>query len=166
MNTWQFHLSNWQGVGAVWVISISFVYTRLLVWAFLQWHKLHLTYCLKSSLLLEFFSLFVSMVDQTQMYPSSISPFGLFQGITCNIVWFICLTYLIFILFFCEQKVNGHNYVNVLNPLSTNPTKWSNTFKQFVGKLPTNCLGVFDHFVKLVLKGLKVVSAIFKLVFL
>ena len=25
------------------------------------------------------------------------------------------------------------------NPLSTNPTKWSNTFKQFVDKLLTNC---------------------------
>ena len=41
-----------------------------------------------------------------------------------------------------------------LKPLSANPTKWSNTFKQFVGKLPTNCLRVFDHFVKLALKGL------------
>ena len=41
-----------------------------------------------------------------------------------------------------------------LNPLSDNPTKWSNTLKQFVGKLPTNCLSVFDHFVKLALKGL------------
>ena len=40
------------------------------------------------------------------------------------------------------------------NPLSANPTKWSNTLKQFVGKLPTNCLGAFDHFVKLALKGL------------
>ena len=40
------------------------------------------------------------------------------------------------------------------NPLSTNPTKWSNTLKQFVGKLPTNCLSVFDHFVKLAFKGL------------
>ena len=40
------------------------------------------------------------------------------------------------------------------NPLSANPTKWSNTFKQFVGKLSTNCLSVFDHFVKLALKGL------------
>ena len=39
-----------------------------------------------------------------------------------------------------------------LNPLSANPTKWWNTLKQFVGKLPTS---VFDHFVKLVLKGLK-----------
>ena len=41
-----------------------------------------------------------------------------------------------------------------LNPLSVNFTKWSNTLKQFVGKLPTNCLGVFDHFVGLALKGL------------
>ena len=38
------------------------------------------------------------------------------------------------------------------NLLRTNPTKWSNTLKQFVGKLPTNCLSVFNHFVKLVLK--------------
>ena len=41
-----------------------------------------------------------------------------------------------------------------MNPLSANPTKWSNTLKQFVGKLPTNCLSVFDHFVGLALKGL------------
>ena len=44
----------------------------------------------------------------------------------------------------------------VLNPLSTNPAKWSNTLKKFVGKLRTNCLSVFDHFVKLALKGLKI----------
>ena len=41
-----------------------------------------------------------------------------------------------------------------LNPLSVNFTKWSNTLKQFVGNLPTNCLSVFDHFVGLALKGL------------
>ena len=29
------------------------------------------------------------------------------------------------------------------------------TLKQFIGKLPTNCLSVFDHFVILALKGLK-----------
>ena len=33
-------------------------------------------------------------------------------------------------------------------------TKWSNTLKQFVGKFPTNCLSVFDHFVGLALKRL------------
>ena len=42
-----------------------------------------------------------------------------------------------------------------LNPLSANPTKWSNTLKQFVGKLATNCLSVFDHSVILTLKVLK-----------
>ena len=41
-----------------------------------------------------------------------------------------------------------------INPLSTNPAKWSNTLKQFFGKLQTNCLSVFDHIVKLALKGL------------
>ena len=42
------------------------------------------------------------------------------------------------------------------DPLSANPTKWSNTLKQFVGKLPANCLSEFDHFGELVLKWLKV----------
>ena len=40
------------------------------------------------------------------------------------------------------------------NPLITNFTKSSNTLKQFVAKLPTHCLSVFDHFVELALKGL------------
>ena len=40
------------------------------------------------------------------------------------------------------------------NPLSANFTKWSNTLKQFVGKLPTNCLSEFEHFVGLALKRL------------
>ena len=42
-----------------------------------------------------------------------------------------------------------------INPLSTNPTKWPNTLKQFVSNLPTNCLSVFDHSMKLSLKGLR-----------
>ena len=41
-----------------------------------------------------------------------------------------------------------------VNPLSANFTKWSNTLKQFVGRLPANCLSVFDHFVGLLLRGL------------
>ena len=41
-----------------------------------------------------------------------------------------------------------------VSPLSANHTKWSNTLKQFVGKLSTNCFSVFDHFVGLALKGL------------
>ena len=39
-----------------------------------------------------------------------------------------------------------------MNPLSANRRKWSDTLKQFV---PTNCLSVFDHFLRLALKGLK-----------
>ena len=43
------------------------------------------------------------------------------------------------------------------NPFSANFTKWSNTLKQFVVNLPTNCLSMFDHFLRLALKGLKLV---------
>ena len=46
------------------------------------------------------------------------------------------------------------NFFLKINPLRANPTKWSNTLKQFVDNLPTNCLSVFDHFVGLALKGL------------
>ena len=42
----------------------------------------------------------------------------------------------------------------LVNPLGANFTKWSNTLKQFFGNLPTYCLSVFDHFVKMALKGL------------
>ena len=42
----------------------------------------------------------------------------------------------------------------ILNSLNANPTKWSNTLKQFVGKMPMNFLSVFDHFVGLALEGL------------
>ena len=70
--------------------------------------------------------------------------------------------------------------VRQFNPLSVNFTKWSNTLKQFVVKLPTNCLwdwrlkgwdgsnilrefvklptnclSVFNHFVRLALEGLR-----------
>ena len=40
----------------------------------------------------------------------------------------------------------------LFDPLSANPTKWSNTL------LPMNCLSVFDHFVKLAPKGLIISS--------
>ena len=42
----------------------------------------------------------------------------------------------------------------ILNPLSANSAKWSNTLKQLFRNLPKNCLSVFDHFVGLALKGL------------
>ena len=52
------------------------------------------------------------------------------------------------------NKLIEENAFNFFNSLNANYTKWSNTLKQFVGKLSTNCLSVFDHFVKLALKGL------------
>ena len=45
--------------------------------------------------------------------------------------------------------------IKTRNPLSVNPTKWSNTLKQFV-----SCLNGFDNFVRLALKGLKSVKLI------
>ena len=41
------------------------------------------------------------------------------------------------------------------DPLSGNPTKWSNTLKQIVDNFLMNCFSLFDHFVGLALKGLK-----------
>ena len=52
------------------------------------------------------------------------------------------------------NEIFGKNVTYDINPLSANPTKWSNTLKKFVCKLPTNYLSVFDHFVGLALKGL------------
>ena len=60
------------------------------------------------------------------------------------------------------NKLIEENAFNFFNSLNANYTKWSNTLKQFVGKVSTNCLSVFDHFVKLALKGL---NSIMNLVF-
>ena len=47
------------------------------------------------------------------------------------------------------------SYYIYFNLLTANPKKWSNTLKQFFGNLSTNRLSMFDHFVKLALKGLR-----------
>ena len=49
-----------------------------------------------------------------------------------------------------ESSTNLKLLKSQINPLSANLTKWSNTLKQ-----STNCLSVFEHFVKLALKGLR-----------
>ena len=56
-----------------------------------------------------------------------------------------------------SKRKNQKKITFFLNPLNANPTKWPNTFKQFVGKLPTSCLSVFGHFVNLAVKGLTIV---------
>ena len=46
---------------------------------------------------------------------------------------------------------------NFIKPLNAKFIKWSSTLKQIVGKLPTICLSVFDHFSGLALKGLRLI---------
>ena len=43
------------------------------------------------------------------------------------------------------SQISEYSVSQNLNPLSANPIKWLNTIKQYVGKLPTNYLSVFDH---------------------
>ena len=62
--------------------------------------------------------------------------------------------------FYNCQILNCVSFALILNPLMANITKWSNTLKQFVGKLATNCLSVLDHFVGLALKELNNVAEI------
>ena len=60
-----------------------------------------------------------------------------------NIEMWLCIT--------CVKQ-----WLKTVNLLSTNPTKLSNILKQFVGKLPTNCLRVYYDFVGLALEGLNI----------
>ena len=46
------------------------------------------------------------------------------------------------------------HYFQGLNPLSANPTKLSNTLKEFVSKLATNCLSVLKGMVMQIVKTL------------
>ena len=66
--------------------------------------------------------------------------------------------------------VNKHfaNFMGItmINPLNAKLTKWSNILKQFVDKLPTNCLSVFDHFVGLALKGLRLRTRNFQVIYI
>ena len=45
-----------------------------------------------------------------------------------------------------SENMSTVTFAVIINPLSANPTKWSNTL---------NCLSVFDHFMVLALKGLR-----------
>ena len=52
----------------------------------------------------------------------------------------------------CCYILRRTHYLRVVNPLSSNPTIWSNTLKQLFGNYLTICLSLFDHFVRLALK--------------
>ena len=52
------------------------------------------------------------------------------------------------------HKWNYRPPIIFFNPSSANPTEWLHKLKQFVGKLPTNCFSVFDHFMRSAVIGL------------
>ena len=78
-------------------------------------------------------------------------------SLTLNVVtsWFPCWVYSFTttnVVEYCSTlKHMGTLRRNRLTLLS----KWSNTLKQLVDNLPTNCVSIFDHFMGLTLKGLK-----------
>ena len=73
-------------------------------------------------------------------------------------MFFLCLNFLLLAMPLNGKLSDANNIiqstVSYFNPLSANITKWSNTIKQFVSNLTSNCLSVFDQFVGLALKGL------------
>ena len=66
------------------------------------------------------------------------APINLTDGINYRLFTVVLLSIICLLLFVAV----------FVNPLNDNLTKWPNILKQFVGKLLTNCLSVFDHFVK------------------
>ena len=52
-------------------------------------------------------------------------------------------------------SVPGHFVFLCINPLNAKPKNLSNTLKAIRGQKPTNCLNVFDQFVRLRPEGLK-----------
>ena len=83
---------------------------------------------------------------------SSLMAYDTFTIMAYYITLFRIVGYVSFILYKLDSNVI--KLVRIINPLSANPTKWSNTLKEFVGNLPTNSLSVFGHFVGLALEGL------------
>ena len=91
--------------------------------------------------------------DSTSVMSSSVNSKS--NNYEVNNFFFTSNIYLRFIQ--AQQRFHTKPFLH-FNHLSANPAKWSNTLKHVVGKLPTNCLSMFDHFVKLALKGLIVFS--------
>ena len=78
--------------------------------------------------------------------------------------WFVAIVQTMYNGAKSKGRVND-SYSHEFNPLSTNPTQWSNTLQQLVDNLPKNCLSVFDYFVGLALKGSKLKLVYMKALF-
>ena len=74
----------------------------------------------------------------------------------CFIYFLLQITCSIPKVYFSEMQQSlrrEHIDVRIVIRLSAKSTKSSKALKQFVGKLPTNCLILLDHFVGLVIKA-------------
>ena len=137
---------------------------------FLQWMKMVLT----SDCFWEFF--FLSFLLLLHFWFFRVSGFSIFDFIRLELLpdgnsWLLLLELFSFFWHVCRINLTWIDFFYIsdsisllccmllsmrpINSLSANFTKWSNTLKQFVVKLPTNCLSVFDHFVGLALKELR-----------
>ena len=67
-------------------------------------------------------------------------------------IWNLTSTFLFSDVFRPQSNVHNKLLSQNYNPLSANPTKWSNTLKQFIGN-GGQIFGVFDHFMGLAYKG-------------
>ena len=105
---------------------------------------------------------------ESHSWPSQTSKVWLFENVNCFLkkphVWclagfwiLVCFIYFFICLSGSFHRVIAIFQLNIVNPLSANPTKWSNTLKQSVWA-GFDSLSVFDHFVGLGLKGLNTVN--------
>ena len=100
-------------------------------------------------------SLLIDQLDRYAVIAAVINLSSIFVIRFMLLKWKVIIyrkPYILILLTACNS-VSMENVIkcivyNSVNPLSANPTKWSNTLKQFVSNFPTNFLSVFDRFVK------------------
>ena len=99
--------------------------------------------------------LFSEFIQTQKRYPTSLDKISILTlKTTCHIKLKIFLW-----IKLLEKLLIVEYLISVAATLSTKPTKLSNT--QTIRRLlPTNCLSVFDHFVGLTLKELKIIQFI------
>ena len=132
-------------------ISVFTVFSLISVPSF------HAGHCRLSTVSLTIFFLsillFLKHFQPPQRQPPSSKAILVNNKTMSNFELIVNSYYYIFFLYKVLRTFSFFKWIFTLNPLSAYPTKWLNTLEQFVGKLPTNCLSVFDHFWDWRLKG-------------
>ena len=77
----------------------------------------------------------------------------LFCWLCVPLIW--CFWFILYIVMQIVLCAQSRRIVEKLNPLSGNPRKWSNTLKTICQQQLMNCLSVFDNFLGLALKSLR-----------